>query len=288
MKTHLMKLWQNKASRFGLFFLFNLALVAWLVWSPSDWQSNTVRSFAPLDGGATCVTATQITGAFPYNDTGTTVGKGDEYDLPADVTSPTCLAPGAIAGGGAQPGGSIYTGTGTGADAAYSLEVNQTCNLRVGMDPTGSEDMALIVYLAQCTSSLNDCVVVDDTGVGGVAESVDFTATAGQTYYIVIDGYATGGTPPGPAGPYALTVAEIGATGCTAVGGPTPTPTATATPTETPTSTPGPTATPTEPPTDVQLSSVGGQSNNFGSLLVVAIVAVLAGVLISKRVRPQA
>lgn len=289
MKTHLMKLWQNKTSRFGLFFLFNLALVAWLVWSPTGRQANIVRSFAPMDGGATCAAATQITGTFPYNDTGTTVGKGDDYDLPPDVVSPTCLAPGAIAGGGAQPGGSIYTGTGTGADAAYSLEVNQTCNLRVGMDPTGQEDMALIVYLAQCTSSLNDCVVVDDTDVGGVAESVDFTATAGQTYYIVIDGYSTGGTPPGPAGAYALTVAEIGTTGCAPVGGPTPTPTATATPTETPTSTPDPTATPTtEPPTDVQLSSVGGQSSNFGSLLIVAIVAVLAGVLISKRVRPQA
>lgn len=279
--TSVKKLWQNKVSRFGLFFLFNLALVAWLVWSPSDWQSATVLSSAPLDGGDTCAAATQITGAFPYNDTGTTVGKTDDYDLPPDVTSPTCLAPGAIAGGGAQPGGSIYTGTGTGADATYALEVNQTCNLRVTMDPTSTQDLALMVYLAQCSSSLNDCVVVDDTGVGGTAESVDFTATAGQTYYIVVDGYATGGTPPGPAGPYSLNITEITTTGCAPVGGPTPTPTATATalPTETPTSTPTevPTSTPTtEPPTDVQLSSVNGQDNSLSSLLFVLVVAVLA------------
>ena len=151
------KLWQNKASRFGLFFLFNLALVAFLVWSPADWRANTVRSYAPLDGGDTCTAATQITGAFPYNDSGTTVGKADDYDLPADVTSPTCLAPGAIAGGGAQPGGSIYTGTGTGPDAAYAFEVNQTCNLRASM--TSASDLGLIIYLGQCTSSLDDCVV---------------------------------------------------------------------------------------------------------------------------------
>ena len=287
MQTNLTMLWKKKTTRFGLFFLFNVALIAWLISSPAKWQATTVFSFDPLDGGATCPTATQIIGTFPYADSGTTVGKGDEYDLPADVTSPTCLAPGAIAGGGAQPGGSIYTGTGTGADAAYALEVNQTCNLRVGMDPTGGEDMALIVYLAQCTSDLADCVVVDDTGVGGTAESVDFTATAGQTYYIVVDGYATGGTPPGPAGAYNLTVSEIGTTGCAPVGGATPPPTATATALPTATPTEMPTATPTEPPTDVQLSSVSGQANNLSSLLIVAVIALLGGVLISKRMRTQ-
>lgn len=286
-RTNLTSLWQKKTTRFGLFFLFNLAFIAWLISSPAKWQATTVFSFDPLDGGATCPTATQITGVFPYSDSGTTVGKGDDYDLPPDTTSPTCLAPGAIAGGGAQPGGSIYTGTGTAADAAYALQVNQTCNLRVGMDPTGAEDLSLIVYLAQCTSSLNDCVVVDDTGVGGVAESVDFTATAGQTYYIVVDGYSTGGTPPGPAGAYNLTVSEIGTTGCAPVGGPTPTPTATATAEPTATPTEMPTATPTEPPTDVQLSSVSGQANNLSSLLIVAVIALLGGVLISKRMRTQ-
>ncbi|MCB8944506.1 MAG: tandem-95 repeat protein [Ardenticatenaceae bacterium] len=217
--TRLIKIWQSRTIRFGLFFLFNIALVVWLGWSPSTQHQNTALSFAPLDGGDTCATATQVTGTFPYFDSGTTVGKTDDYDLPPDVASPTCLAPGAIAGGGAQPGGSIYTGTGTGADATYALEVDQTCNLRVGMDPTGTQDLALIVYLAQCTSSLDDCVVVDDTDVGGGAESVDFTATAGNTYYIVVDGYATGGTPPGPSGPYDLTISELTATGCVPVGG---------------------------------------------------------------------
>lgn len=344
MQIGLARLWHNKTYRFGLFFLINLALVAWLVWSPQG-QNDTVLSFAPMDGGDTCTAATQILGAFPYNDSGTTVGKTDNYDLPADTTSPTCTAPGAIMGGGpagSLPAGAIYTGTGTAADATYSLEVNQTCNLRVGMDPTGAQDLALIVYLAQCSSSLSDCVVVDDTGVGGVAESVDFTATAGQTYYIVVDGYSTGGTPPGPSGPYNLTVSEITTTGCVAVGGgPTPTPTATptntptgtptstptntptGTPTNTPTSTPtnAPTSTPTntptnvptetptstatnaptetptevptgtpttEPPTDVQLSSVNGEPGNLNSILVVMVIVVLAGILISKRVRSQA
>jgi hypothetical protein len=270
------KLWQNKASRFGLFFLFNLALVAFLVWSPADWRANTVRSYAPLDGGDTCTAATQITGAFPYNDSGTTVGKADDYDLPADVTSPTCLAPGAIAGGGAQPGGSIYTGTGTGPDAAYAFEVNQTCNLRASM--TSASDLGLIIYLGQCTSSLDDCVVVDDTGVGGATEQVDFTATAGQTYYLVVDGYN------GSADTYTVNITELTTTGCQAVGGATPTPTATATATAT---VEPPTPTPTQPPTDVQLSSVGGQSSSIVSLLMVAVIAVLGGILVAKRMRPQ-
>ncbi len=284
------KLWQNKMSRFGLFFLFNLALVAWLVWSPAKWQSATVLSSAPMDGGDTCAAATQVTGTFPYNDSGTTVGKTDDYDLPADTTAPTCLAPGAIAGGGSQPGGSIYTGTGTGPDAAYAFEVDQTCNLRASM--TSASDLGLIIYLGQCTSSLNDCVVVDDTGVGGATEQVDFTATAGQTYYMVVDGYNSS------ADAYTVNITELTTTGCAPVGGPTPTPTATATPTETPTSTPTetptstpteePTATPTtEPPTDVQLSSVNGQGNSLSGLLIVALVAVLGGVLISRRMRTQ-
>lgn len=267
LKTHLTKLWHNKISRFGLFFLLNLALIAWLVWSPATKPENTILSFAPQDGGDLCTAATQITGAFPYNDSGTTVGKTDNYDLPADTVAPTCTAPGAIAGGGpvgAGTAGGIYTGTGTGADAAYSLQVDQTCNLQVGMDPTSTQDMALVVYLAQCTSSLADCVVIDDDGVGGAAESVQFTATAGQTYYIVVDGYSTGGTPPGPSGPYNLTVTELTSTGCVATGGATPTPTATATATatSTPTETPTATATATSTSTAVPTNTPTATSTN--------------------------
>ena len=82
------------------------------------------------------------------------------------------------------------------------------------MDPTGAQDLALIVYQSTCSSALADCLCVDDTGVGGVAESVTLSAVAGTTYFLVTDGYSTGATPPGPSGPYTMGVTG---TGCTLV-----------------------------------------------------------------------
>lgn len=165
----------------------------------------------------TCAAATpEIDPALPYGPvTDTTVGATDNFDLPADVAAPTCTAATSCNGDGrpgSLPRGSIYTGTGTGPDRAWRIRTSANCNLTITMDPTGPQDLALMVYQANCSSSLADCACVDDTGRGGTAESVTLGAVAGTDYFIVVDGYSTGGPP--PSGPYTL---QVAGTGCALV-----------------------------------------------------------------------
>ncbi|MDX2044669.1 MAG: HYR domain-containing protein, partial [Acidobacteriota bacterium] len=168
-----------------------------------------------LQGGDTQATATPIC-SFPANLSGTTVGATDNYDLPPDTTAPTLTATCATTAIGAPSGrGSVYTGTGTGPDVVYKLEfpAGNPDTLTITMDPTGSQDLALIVYCNTVSSSLSDGLVIDDTGTGGVAESVTVSnIVAGTTLYIVVDGYSTGGTPPGPSGAYTLSITSSGST----------------------------------------------------------------------------
>ena len=199
----------------SLFLLHMLVVGAILLWP----QEQTALQAAPTAGDS-CVdaSASPLVGTLPMGPIAdTTVGQTDNYDLPDDVTNPTCAA--STTGTGAGPAGSlprgaIYTGTGTAPDRAFSFTTNQSCTLQITMDPTGAEDLALMVYQSVCSSSLNDCVVVDDTGVGGGAEQVSIDAIGGTEYFIVVDGYSTGGTPPGPSGPFTLAIAETTATGC--------------------------------------------------------------------------
>lgn len=160
--------------------------------------------------GDICSAATFEIGATPYGPIAdTTVGATDNYDLPPDVTNPTCTAAVTCTGtgpAGSLPRGAIYTGTGTGPDRGWRIKTNIACNLTISMDPTGAEDLALLTYLANCTSSLADCACVSDVGVGGQTETVQLTTVAGTEYFIVVDGYSAGGTPPGPSGPYTVTV----------------------------------------------------------------------------------
>ena len=171
---------------------------------------------AILTPGDTCAAATPEVSTLPFGPAAdTTVGATDDFDLPADVTNPTCTAAGTCTGAGpagSLPAGAIYTGTGTGPDRAYRIITSANCTLTVTMDPTSTQDLALIVYQSTCSSSLADCLCVDDTGVGGVAESVALSAVAGVTYFLLTDGYSTGATPPGPSGPYTMSVAGAGCT----------------------------------------------------------------------------
>ncbi|MGE3467423.1 MAG: beta strand repeat-containing protein, partial [Pyrinomonadaceae bacterium] len=188
-----------------------------------DWQNTAKVKFdpanpsAPFAGGDTCGGATVIP-SLPYNDMGTTIGATDDYDLPADTTAPTvtgCAS--CIATGGPTGRGTVYSGTGTGPDVAYSITFSSPAasnSINVTMDPTQDgvavDDLALIVYTDTCSSSLADAIVVDDTGEGGVAESVTISNMPAGTYHIVVDGYSAGATPPGPSGPYSLTVTGTG------------------------------------------------------------------------------
>jgi hypothetical protein len=173
---------------------------------------------APKVPADTCTAATPEVSALPYGPVAdTSVGQVDDYNLPADTTNPTCSSSTTCTGAGpagSLPRGAIYTGTGTGPDRAYQIQVDVSCTLNITMDPSGAEDLALIVYQATCSSLLNDCVCVDDTGVGGVAETVTLNAAAGTDYFIVVDGYSNGAAPPGPSGPFTLSVTETTATGC--------------------------------------------------------------------------
>ncbi len=168
-------------------------------------DSNQLRNIS-LFGGDTCGSATVI-GALPYNDAGTTVGTTDDYDLPTAFVAPTvtgCPSCDATGGGPpeAAPRGGVYLGTGTGADVAYSISFSSSNNsIDVTLTPTGSEDLALIVYTDVCSNSLSDAIVVDDDGAEGVAEHVVISNMPAGTYNVVVDAYSTGGTPPGPSGP---------------------------------------------------------------------------------------
>lgn len=175
---------------------------------------NGSSSFTPAD---TCSDTTPEITTLPFNAAGSTVAQVDDYDLPPDVINPTCTAASTCTGAGpagSLPRGAVYTGTGTAPDFAYQIRVDTSCQLAITMDPTSSQDLSLIVYETQCTSSLSDCVCVSDTGLGGEPELVTLDAAAGNTYYIVVDGYSTGAVPPGPSGPFTINVVETGSTGC--------------------------------------------------------------------------
>ena len=184
-------------------------------------QRRVVLQESPLTPADTCTAATYEVTGLPFNSSGTTVGMTDDYDLPPDITVPTCAAstnctvPGAMAGCG--PRGCIYTGTGTAPDRAYRIRVSAPCDLTVTGTPTAPTwDLALVVYQTQCTSSLADCVCVDDEGFEGDAESVVVNAVTGLDYFLVVDGYLEIGnpTPPPNLGPFNISVAG---TGCTLV-----------------------------------------------------------------------
>ncbi len=167
--------------------------------------------------GDTCPAATFDCVPFPFPHADTTVAAADNYDLPADTAAPTCTATTSCTGAGpagSLPRGAIYTGTGTGPDRAWRVRTDANCDLTITATPTSGWDLALIVYQATCSNLLSDCVCVDDTGLGGAAETVLLNAVAGTDYFVVVDAYSTGGVPPGPSGPYTLHVTGAGCTIC--------------------------------------------------------------------------
>lgn len=175
--------------------------------------NRTVSPNLVTTAGDTCAAATPEVGALPFATTGTTVGATDNYDLPADTTNPTCAAGTSCTGAGpagSLPFGAIYTGTGTGPDTAFSIKTNANCTLTLSMTPTGGQDLALELFQGQCSSALADCGCVSDTGVANAVENITLNAVAGQQYFVVVDGYSTGGTPPGPSGPFNISVSGTG------------------------------------------------------------------------------
>lgn len=173
---------------------------------------------ALADGGDTWQTATPIT-SLPFTDTGTTAGKVDDYDLPPDTTAPTLTATcaGTAVGGGpggAAPRGGVYTGSGTGPDAVYSIAFpNGNPDTLTISVTTPSFDGNVTVFCNTVSNNLSDGLVIDDDGSAGATESVTVgNIVAGTTLYIVVDGYSAGATPPGPSGAFTISVTSNGST----------------------------------------------------------------------------
>lgn len=224
----------------------------------------------------TCEGASYEVSTLPFGPVSdTTEGQTDDYDLPPDVTPPTCTAPTSCTG--APSGrGSVYTGTGTGPDRAFRIKTDANCDLTITATPTGGTDLALIVFESTCSNDLANCACVDDTGVGGAAETVTLNAVADTDYFIVVDGYSAGATPPGPSGPFEL---SITGDGCNLVDGVGTTTTTTTLETTTTTEQPEPTTTSsTTTPTTL------GPGATTTTTLAVAPTGCTGGVAISKAV----
>jgi hypothetical protein len=173
----------------------------------------------------TCPLATAEISALPFGPVAdTTVGSTNDYE-PALTTTLTCSAPTSCVG---RPSGrgEVYSGTGWGPDKAYRIRTDANCTLTIELIPTDpiltADDLGLIVYQAQCSNDLADCVCASDNGFpgnpdpNGNTEGVVLDAVARTDYFIVIDGYSMSGAPPGDAGPFTL---GITGSGCNLVSG---------------------------------------------------------------------
>ncbi len=135
-----------------------------------------VTGVALADGGADCATAPTINlpGSLPYNDSGTTCGKGDTYS--------------------ANPCTTYYD---NGEDAIYILEVATP----------GDYDIALTGTLTYTAFMVTDgCPDTSPTCIGAVSQSAQdpfgtITFPAAGTYYLQIDTW-----PSPPCTPYALSI----------------------------------------------------------------------------------
>lgn len=98
----------------------------------------------------------------------------------------------------------MSTSSGAGPDLVYRFTSPVAGNVTVNLDPTTTADLALyVISPGPCPagSFATGCIVGNDSGGGGTAEQVTFTATAGVDYFIVVDGSA------GSSGPFTIEVA---------------------------------------------------------------------------------
>ena len=146
-----------------------------------------------------CDGTTLNLGALPFVDSDDTSAFTDQLDLGAS--------------GPCNGGGNQFTGTGTGPEAVYRVRVDAACQLDVTLVPTAptpGNDLALYI-LNGCSDPAALCLAVQDTGGPGESETILLDADTAFVYFVVVDGWA------GDAGPYTLTISEVGGAGCTLV-----------------------------------------------------------------------
>ncbi|MFM9903963.1 MAG: hypothetical protein ACKVQJ_05255 [Pyrinomonadaceae bacterium] len=185
-------------------------------------QKTFLRALA--GGGAVCPPTSAfypspLITALPFDDVGTTVGAGDDYDLSGDpqlrpldpASCPTCACPTCVATSGGYPDNGItYYGSGTGMDTGYKIQFASTGNITVTLDPINTNDMGVYFFGSVCSSNPNDVIVLadniaDGSGGGSNAETFSVTNIPAGSYNIVVDGYTYANDPP-TEGPYTLHV----------------------------------------------------------------------------------
>ncbi|MDP3151350.1 MAG: hypothetical protein Q8N23_01685 [Archangium sp.] len=121
-----------------------------------------------LNGGNTCATAPDVTAGGVF--TGTT----DAAD--AGITDDYGPSVGSCPSGGAA----------SGRDVAYAITAAVTTSYTVTVTPlTGSFDPLLY---AQLSCGTNACIAGTTLNGPGQAETITFSAPAGQTVYVIVDG----------------------------------------------------------------------------------------------------
>jgi len=116
-------------------------------------------------GGDTCASATVIP-ALPYSDTGNTCSFIHDYDE-------VCPYSGSLS-----------------PDVAYSFTPGDSGNINISLCNAGTDyDTKLYVYTGGCPGTLVACN--DDACPGYVSQLMGVGVTAGETYYIIIDGYGS-------------------------------------------------------------------------------------------------
>lgn len=123
----------------------------------------------------------------PTGVTGDTTGARDDY---SSSSTPATYA--------AACGGQFFSGR----DVVYQFTAAATGSVTATVTPQAGFDPALLLLLPLCGPGA--CVRASDAAGPGGAEALTFSATSGQTYFLVVDSYD--GTQPFTSGAFQLTV----------------------------------------------------------------------------------
>lgn len=127
-------------------------------------QRNIRENANPLDQGADFCPGTLVTG-IPYTDTGTTAGMGNYYN-PIAPCAPT-----------ASP------------EVVYRFEPSLTMPYTISLLGSSYDTYLYVNTAGACPGALQ---LACNDDFGGLQSQVSLTLSAGQTYFIIVDGYGTG------------------------------------------------------------------------------------------------
>ncbi len=139
-------------------------------------------------GGQTCEDAFAATGGLPYTSAGTTVGKSNDYSIQPQWCDPDLPS---TSGAGSSDEAYVFTAP---ADGTYHVDVD------VSFD-------ALLYALGDCADAENTCLGGSDAIGGSANEHLELDMTAGESVYLVVDGWSSTSN---ISGDYSLTINGLG------------------------------------------------------------------------------